>query len=45
MALSAYLLLVILAFVLTLIAGTTGKVPLWVPLLLLSLALLIERGV
>lgn len=37
---SVYILLVLIAFVLTLINGTTGKVPLWVAVLLVIIALL-----
>jgi hypothetical protein len=33
-------LLLLIAFVLTLVSGITGKVPLWVPVLLLCVALL-----
>ena len=35
--------LILLAFGLTLLSGITGKVPLWIPVLLLCLALLVGR--
>ncbi len=35
--------LIIIAFALTLVSGITGKVPLWIPLLLLCIALLAPR--
>jgi len=38
---SAYALLVIVAFALTLIHGSGGKPPLWVPVLLLCIAMMI----
>lgn len=38
---SAYGLLVLIAFGLTLVSGTTGKVPAWIPLLLVCIALMI----
>jgi hypothetical protein len=39
---SAYTLLVLIALGLTLIHGITGRVPLWIAVLLLSIALLIS---
>lgn len=44
MALTVYNVLLSVSFVLTLISGITGKVPLWVPLLLVIVALLAPRG-
>ena len=41
MALTAFNVLVVLALVFTVIAGVTGKVPLFVPVLLLGIALLV----
>jgi integral membrane sensor domain MASE1 len=41
MILSAYYILVILAMIFTLIYAGNGKVPLWIPVLLLAIALLI----
>jgi hypothetical protein len=35
------MLLVVIAGALTLISGITGKVPLWIPLLLVEIALLV----
>jgi len=35
--------LIVIAFVLTLISGITGKVPLWIPLLLVCIAMLAPR--
>jgi hypothetical protein len=39
---SAFFVLVIIAFALTLINGINGKVPLWIAVLLLSIALMIQ---
>jgi hypothetical protein len=41
MALTAFNVLVALALVFTVVAGVTGKIPLFVPVLLLCIALLI----
>ena len=41
MLLSVSGILVAIAFALTLISGTTGKVPLWIAVLLLTVALLV----
>ena len=38
---SAYFILVLIAFGLTLVSGITGKVPLWIPVLLITIAMLI----
>jgi hypothetical protein len=38
---NVHFLLIILAFGLTIVSGTTGKCPLWVPLLLVTIAMLI----
>lgn len=39
---SAVFLLVLIAFALTLISGVTGKVPLWIAVLLITIAMLIQ---
>ncbi len=39
---SAYFLLALIAFVLTIVEGITGKVPLWIPLLLVTIAMMIS---
>jgi hypothetical protein len=39
---SAFLLLVLIAFALTLINGINGKVPLWIAVLLVCVALLVQ---
>lgn len=36
-------ILLLLSLALTLVSGITGKVPIWVPLLLLNIALLVPR--
>lgn len=36
-------ILIIIAFALTLVSGITGKVPLWIPVLLLCIALMAPR--
>jgi len=41
MTITIPLTLVFIAFVLTLVSGITGKVPLWVPVLLLCIAMLV----
>jgi len=41
MMLNAYVLLVIIALVLTLVSGIVGRVPLWIPMLLITIAQLI----
>jgi len=41
MAFSAFNVLVVVALVLTIISGVTGKVPLFVPLLLVCIAMLV----
>jgi hypothetical protein len=38
---SAYLLLVLIALGLTLLSGMTGRVQLWIPVLLITIAMLI----
>jgi hypothetical protein len=38
---SAYFILIVIAFALTLVSGITGKVPLWIPVLLVTIAMLI----
>jgi hypothetical protein len=38
---SAYFILILLAFGLTLVSGITGKVPLWIPVLLVTIAMLV----
>ena len=38
---SAYALLVLLAFAFTLASGTTSKMPVWIPLLLVCIALML----
>lgn len=43
MTLTIPLTLIFIAFVLTLVSGITGKVPLWVPLLLVCIALIVPR--
>jgi hypothetical protein len=43
MALTAFNVLVLVALVLTLISGITGRVPVFVPLLLICIALLVGR--
>jgi hypothetical protein len=43
MPLTAFTVLVLVALVLTLIAGISGRVPLWIGVLLLCVALLIGR--
>jgi hypothetical protein len=43
MILSAYMLLVLTAFITT-IVHAIGKCPLWIPVLLLSVALLVQMG-
>ena len=42
MTITIPLTLVFIAFVLTLVSGITGKVPLWVPVLLLFIAMLVR---
>jgi hypothetical protein len=39
---SAFFLLVLIAFALTLVSGITGKVPLWIAVLLVTIALMIQ---
>jgi hypothetical protein len=41
MALSAFNVLVVIALILTVISGVTGKIPLFVPLLLICIAMLV----
>jgi len=41
---SAYLCLVLVAFVLTLVSGITNRVPLWIPLLLVCIAMIVPRA-
>ena len=43
MTITVPLSLIIIAFVLTLISGITGKVPLWIPLLLVEIAFIAPR--
>lgn len=43
MVMSVFLALMLIAFALTLISGITGKVPLWIAVLLMCIALLIGR--
>jgi len=43
MTLTITLTLVVIAFILTLVNGVTGKVPLWVAVLLLCIALMVPR--
>jgi hypothetical protein len=38
---SAYFLLIVIAFGLTIIHGVNGKIPLWIPVLLAIIAMLI----
>ena len=40
---SVFLLLVLIAFVLTIVSAITGRVPLWIAVLFLCVALLISR--
>lgn len=43
MTITIPLTLIIIAFVLTLISGITGKVPLWIAVLLICIAMMIPR--
>jgi len=43
MTMTITLSLVLIAFVLTLISGITGKIPLWIAVLLLCIALMVPR--
>jgi hypothetical protein len=38
---SAYPLLVLIAFALTIVSGTTTRLPVWIPLLLVCIALML----
>lgn len=41
--LSINFILILLAFALTLVSGITGRVPLWVPVMLITIVLLLVR--
>lgn len=41
---NAYVLLVLIAFLLTLVHGITGRVPLWVAVLLVTIAMLLTAA-
>ncbi len=43
MTITIPLTLIVIAFVLTLLNGITGKVPLWIPVLLICIAFLAPR--
>ncbi len=41
MVLSVHVVLVLIAFGLTLVSGITGRVPIWIPVLLITIAMLL----
>jgi len=41
---SAYLLLVVVAFILTIVHGVSARIPLWIPVLLITIAMLITAA-